>query len=210
MSPFRKRSSGGSDTSPIPSPSKRLSRILSRSQSGSESAPPPSSQPLSQAPDSPSKRTPLGIANVANIFIKMRRAHDQIKPWHIESLSGEDPQSHPGVLEGATSTAREPLRHTDVFICDGAVNVAQLLRATRKSLLDLADLIGANALVDEKWNCTICGPKHRPNGTFKVEISYTASATRSDRPDPHRPVALDKVKGVPGLMTVVKRIGTNS
>ncbi|KAJ7439348.1 hypothetical protein FB451DRAFT_1059658 [Mycena latifolia] len=135
----------------------------------------------------------------------MRRASDQVKPWHIQSSSG-DPQSHLGVLEAATSPKREPLHHSDVFICDGAVNVVQLLRVTRNSLLEEAELFGANALVDEQWSCTICGPKHRPNGTFKVQISYSASATRSDRPDPHRPVALDKVKGVPGLMTVIKRI----
>ncbi|KAJ7108558.1 hypothetical protein C8R44DRAFT_636374 [Mycena epipterygia] len=193
-----------SSKTPPASPSKRASRTLFRSRSHSGDAPPP---PAATAPpESPSKRTPLGIANVANIFIKMRRASDQVKPWHIESSSGEDPQSHPGVLEAVTSPKREILRHTDVFICDGAVNVAQLLRATRNTLMEDAEVMGANVLVDEQWNCTICGPKHRPNGTFKVHISYSASATRSDRADPHRPVALDKVKGVPGLMTVIKRI----
>ncbi|KAF7360294.1 hypothetical protein MVEN_00758800 [Mycena venus] len=201
---FRNASPETPKTSPTSSPSKRASRILFRSQSGSESGSP--SKAPARAPQSPSKHKPLGIANVANIFIRMRRASDQAKPWHIESSSGEEPQSHPGVLEAVTSPAREPLRHTDIFICDGAVNVVQLLRATRNALMDAAGDIGANALVDEKWNCTICGPKHRPNGTFKVEISYTASATRSDRADPRRPVALDKVKGVPGLMTIVKRI----
>ncbi|KAJ7512777.1 hypothetical protein B0H11DRAFT_1697838 [Mycena galericulata] len=136
----------------------------------------------------------------------MRRANDQAKPWHIRSTSGEDPQSHPGVQEAVTSPTREPMRHTDTFICDGAVNVVQLLRATRNTLMEEAESIGANVLVDEKWDCTICGPKHRSNGTFKVDITYTASATRSERSDPHRPVALDKVKGVPGLMTIIKRI----
>jgi hypothetical protein len=115
----------------------------------------------------------------------MRRASERAKPWHIESSSGEEPQSHLDVLEAVTSTAREPLHHTDTFICDGAVNVVQLLRATRNSLMELAEFIGANALVEEKsvssagsvaalilcrWNCTICGPKHRPNGTFKVQV----------------------------------------
>ncbi|KAJ6627881.1 hypothetical protein B0H10DRAFT_2160968 [Mycena sp. CBHHK59/15] len=138
----------------------------------------------------------------------MRRASGQAKakPWHISSSSGEAPQSNPGVLEAATSPKREPLQQSDTFMCDGAVNVAQLLRASRNSLMEIAELMGANALVDEQWNCTICGPKHRPNGTFKVQISYTASAIRSDRADPHRPVALDNVKDVPGLMTVIKRI----
>lgn len=80
----------------------------------------------------------------------MRRASERAKPWHIESSSGEEPQSHLDVLEAVTSTAREPLHHTDTFICDGAVNVVQLLRATRNSLMELAEFIGANALVEEK------------------------------------------------------------
>ncbi|KAJ6595886.1 hypothetical protein DFH09DRAFT_905582 [Mycena vulgaris] len=136
----------------------------------------------------------------------MRRASDQVKPWHIYSASGEDPQSHPAVLEAVTSPNREPLHRTDTFLCQGAVNVLQLLRATRNTLMEDAEFLSANALVDEQWTCTITGPKHRPNGTFKVKISYTASATRSDGQDPHRPVAQEKAKGVPGLMTVIKRI----
>ncbi|KAJ6487913.1 hypothetical protein C8R45DRAFT_994876 [Mycena sanguinolenta] len=190
--------------SPPSSPSKRKVLFRSHSRGGSESGSPSN---LEVAPESSPKRTPLGIANVANIFIRMRRASDQVKPRNIESSSGEDPQSHPDVLEGVTGPARKPLSHTDIFICDGAVNVVQLLRFTRSSLMELAELIGANALVDEKWDCTILRPKPgRTNRTFKVRISYTASAARSDRADPHRPVALDKAHSVPGLMTVVKRI----
>ncbi|KAJ7906289.1 hypothetical protein B0H13DRAFT_2274095 [Mycena leptocephala] len=205
------KSRGSQDSPSVPAFAARLQNTFPV-QSGSNIGSP--SKPPVPVPESPSKRAPLSIANVANIFIKMRRASDQVKPWRIESSSGEDPQSHPGVEEAVTSTAREPLWRTDVFICDGAVNGAQLLRVVRNTLMELAELIGANALVDERWNCTILGPKHRPNGTFKVQqtlkgysqISYTASATRSDRADPHRPVALDKVKGVPGLMTVIKRL----
>ncbi|KAJ7211298.1 hypothetical protein GGX14DRAFT_363037 [Mycena pura] len=162
-------------------------------------------------PSTPRRRPPLGFADVANIFVKMRRASNKAKakastkPWHIHSSSGAEPQSHPGALEGA-SELRQPLQHRDVFICHDAVNAGQLLRATRNVLVEEAEFVGANALVDEQWDCTICGPKHRRNGTFKVEILYSASATQSDRADPHRPVALDKIKGVPGLMTVTKRI----
>ncbi|KAF7351240.1 hypothetical protein MSAN_01555500 [Mycena sanguinolenta] len=193
--------------SPPSSPSKRKLLFRSHSRGGSESGSPSKSSARPSAPESPPKRTPLGIANVANIFIRMRRASDQVKPRHIESSSGEDPQSHPDVLAGVTSTARKPLSHTDIFICDGAVNAGQLLRFTRRSLMEVAELIGANALVDEKWDCTILRPKPgRTNRTFKVRISYTASAALSERPDPHRPVALDKANSVPGLMTVVKRI----
>lgn len=148
MNLFRNRSREDPKTPPASPPSRRASKILFRSQSGSNIGSP--SKPPVPVPESPSKRAPLSIANVANIFIKMRRASDQVKPWRIESSSGEDPQSHPGVEEAVTSTAREPLWRTDVFICDGAVNGAQLLRVVRNTLMELAELIGANALVDER------------------------------------------------------------
>lgn len=63
-----------------------------------------------------------------------------------------------------------------------------LLRASRASLMETAELAGANALVDEeyvpfiphldltidillsRWTYTICGPKHRANGTFRVHV----------------------------------------
>nr|GAT42529.1 predicted protein [Mycena chlorophos] len=164
--------------------------------SGTAPSPPPS--PTKQ------RRPPLGIANVANIFVRMRRASESAKSksWHIQSSSGSEPQSHPAVLEGA-SEEREPVEHRDVFICADAVNVGQLLRATRNALMEDAESMGANALVDEHWEVTICGPKHRRNGSFKVEVSYSGAATHSEQPDPHRPVALDKAKGVPGLMTCI-------
>ncbi|KAF7306073.1 hypothetical protein HMN09_00762200 [Mycena chlorophos] len=167
--------------------------------SGTAPSPPPS--PTKQ------RRPPLGIANVANIFVRMRRASESAKSkssksWHIQSSSGSEPQSHPAVLEGA-SEEREPVEHRDVFICADAVNVGQLLRATRNALMEDAESMGANALVDEHWEVTICGPKHRRNGSFKVEVSYSGAATHSEQPDPHRPVALDKAQGVPGLMTCI-------
>ncbi|KAJ7029263.1 hypothetical protein C8F04DRAFT_957461 [Mycena alexandri] len=214
MNLFRNRSPEAPKTPPASPPSKRTSKILSRSQSGSDHGSPSKGKAPASAPESPSEspsnRTPLGIANVANIFIKMRRASDQVKkPWDVESSSGEHPQSHPGVLEAVRDPERAPLRQQDTFLCDGAVNLVQLLRATRNALMELAaGLDGANVLVDEQWSCTIHGPKQRPNRTFKVQIMYTASAARSDCPDPHRPIALDKAKSasVPGLMTITKRI----
>ncbi|KAG7441146.1 uncharacterized protein BT62DRAFT_982901 [Guyanagaster necrorhizus] len=127
-------------------------------------------------------------------------------PVHcIESSSGVAPQSHPGVEEGMGCQKREPMEVTDTFICLGAVNVKLLLRASRGVLLETAEHIGGNVLVDERWTCTIREPKNRPNGTFKVQIHYFASAARSSHPDPHRPVSLESAKGVPGLMTIVKR-----
>jgi hypothetical protein len=42
-----------------------------------------------------------------------------------------------------------PVEHSDVFICIGAVDVAMLLRATRAGLVEAAELLGANVLIDE-------------------------------------------------------------
>ena len=39
-----------------------------------------------------------------------------------------------------------------------------------------------------------------------LQIHYTASCARSDKRDPQRPVALENVRDVPGLMTIVDRL----
>lgn len=93
----------------------------------------------------------------------------------------------------------------DEFTCASGVDVPKLLRACRTSLLEQARTIGANVLVDEQWHVTIIPPKNLVDGSYKVQIQYSANATRSDRRDPGRPVALDQVESVPGLMTILKR-----
>jgi len=94
----------------------------------------------------------------------------------------------------------------DQFICASGVDVPKLLRACRSTLLDQARTIGAKVLVDEQWHAAIVPPKNSADGPYKVQIQYSASAAQSDRRDPGRPVALDQATGVPGLMTILKRI----
>jgi hypothetical protein len=145
------------------------------------------------------------MSDVANIFIRMRRRSTKNKPYHIDCSSGA-PQTHPSLAGvGATSPQKIEVEFADDFVCANGVDVVRLLRATRATLLETATLWNANVLVNERWTCTICVPKHRREGTFKVHISYSASATRSSRPDPQRPVAIEKAKGVPGLMTICER-----
>ncbi|KAK2461277.1 hypothetical protein APHAL10511_006804 [Amanita phalloides] len=124
------------------------------------------------------------------------------KSHHIKSSSGENPVSHPFIAEHACER-REFIERTDTYHCTGGVNVPALLRTTRTDLIDIASVLGANALVDEQWHCTICGPS-RNKLTYKVRIHYKARATRSTHPDPHRPVALDQTQSIPGLMTVIR------
>ncbi|THU78599.1 hypothetical protein K435DRAFT_699766 [Dendrothele bispora CBS 962.96] len=139
----------------------------------------------------------------------MRRASSETKALQsnrIVSSSGETPLSHPGVKEAVTLSRREQLSVHEVFYCIGAVNVLTLLRAVRGSLIETTEMLGGNVLLDEQWECEINPPKNRANGTFKVHIRYSASAARADTPvDPHRPVALERAKGVPGLMTILRR-----
>ncbi|KAG9221551.1 hypothetical protein CCMSSC00406_0007190 [Pleurotus cornucopiae] len=152
----------------------------------------------------------LTFPGVASMFVKMRRASSQAKvnaqgkPNHIESCSGLEPVTDLSLSgENATLSRKLPMTQTDVYTCIGGVNILVLLRATRSALMERAETLGANVLVDESWKCTIC--KNRSNGTYKVNIRYQARATRSSIPDPHKPVALDNAKGVPGLMTIIKR-----
>jgi len=149
---------------------------------------------------------PLSISDVASIFVKMRRLKEKAQSRRIESSSG-DPQTHPALsVDGAVSERKVPLVQEDVFVCRDAVDVVKLLRAVRATLYENARTLGANVLVDEKWTCSISLPRHRNDRTYKVHICYSASAARSDRGDPQRPVAMERARGIPGLMTIIDRL----
>ncbi|KAL7277300.1 hypothetical protein ACG7TL_009156 [Trametes sanguinea] len=196
-------------SSPPPSP------LLARSSSGSGDSSSSTSHPRVHMP-----HMPLSVSNVANLFVKMRRHRARAKAHHIESASGDAPQTHPGLdASGAASPERIPLERNETFVCRDGVDATKLLRAVRGALYEKAQTFGANVLVDERvspyavltsrdsrWTCTICGPRHRSDGTFRVYIHYSANAARSDRRDPQRPVALENARGVPGLMTIVNRL----
>jgi len=148
-------------------------------------------------------RAPLAISTVANALVKLRR--NTSKTEFIDSTSGE-PQTHPLLRgEGVTSKRKVPLVQSDLFFCRDAVDVPKLLRGSRASLLERAENIGANVLVDESWECSIRVPRDRRHGSYKVQVRYNASASRSSLPDPQKPVALDRVQNVSGLMTIVVR-----
>ncbi|CAA7264297.1 unnamed protein product [Cyclocybe aegerita] len=155
------------------------------------------------------KKHRLGMAGVANLFIRMRRLEDRSKTSsakrnHIVVDSGE-PQTHPTIANNVKEEQQIAVEFTENYVCAGGVNVATLVRATRSELLGRVEGLGANTLADEQWACTISGPKPAPNGTYKVQVRYTAAATKSVARDPCRPVAMDKAKGIPGLMTIVRR-----
>ncbi|KAG6812220.1 hypothetical protein H0H92_003841 [Tricholoma furcatifolium] len=168
-----------------------------RSSSPPSDSPPPS--PLS-SPKTPTKSMSFGVTN---ILAKMRQGSPKSKAHHIESSSGE-PQTHPTVTLN-TFEKTGPYELKETYICSDAVDMQFLLRTTRKSLLEHICNAGLNALVDEQWKYTICCPKNPSSNTFRIQISYIACCAQSCMPDPHKPVALDKIKSIPGLMTINAR-----
>ncbi|KAF8637921.1 hypothetical protein AX17_002542 [Amanita inopinata Kibby_2008] len=195
-------------------------------------APSPPSTPIRVQRHHP--RTPSSPTSAIFSISPSSPKSPKCKIPQVESTSGGNPLSHPGLAENAC-LRREPIEQTDTYMCAGGVNVTTLLRATRGDLLDTASYLGANALIDEQWKCSIFGPKNRTKPTYKVQVSsapqspppalvaarpfpithitipsyaqinYKANATRSTQPDPLKPVALDQVQGVPGLMTILRR-----
>jgi hypothetical protein len=145
------------------------------------------------------------MAGVANLFIRIRRFEDAVLNNNQEVMSSGEPQTHPGLAEACKNQEQATVELTDNFVCVGGVNVTTLLRATRMSLLEHVEPLGANALLNEQWECKIAKPKPTHKGPYKVRVHYSACAAKSPMADPHRPVNLDKAKNVPGLMTIIRR-----
>ncbi len=162
------------------------------------SSPPPSPLIARSASNSSSGsgHMPLGVSNVANLLVKMRRHRKKAKEHHIESSSADGPLTHPSLTgENVVSARKVPLEEHQTFICRDGVDTAKLVRAVRGSLYQKALDVGANVLVDEqcvflskcgslcavltrpgnRWTCTICGPRHRSDGTFRVHVSVNHS-----------------------------------
>ncbi|KAL5496002.1 hypothetical protein ACEPAH_3095 [Sanghuangporus vaninii] len=152
----------------------------------------------------------LTFPHVAKLFVKLRRMQKKAKAHHIDSNSGNIPITHPSLLsdigEPDITKKRARLEIQEDYVCADGIDVAKLLRASRAVLLERASPLHANVLIDELWTSSIYGPKHRSDGSFRVRIRYAATAaTSSSKRDPQQPVALDKISGVPGLMTITQR-----
>jgi hypothetical protein len=145
------------------------------------------------------------MAGIANLFIRMRRFEDAALSANHEVMSSGEPHTHPGLAEACENQEQAVVELTENFVCAGGVNVMTLLRATRMSLLEHVESLGANALLEEQWECKIAKPKPAHKGPYKVRVHYSACAAKSPVADPHRPVNLDKAKNVPGLMTILRR-----
>ncbi|TFK25133.1 hypothetical protein FA15DRAFT_591135 [Coprinopsis marcescibilis] len=127
-------------------------------------------------------------------------------PGHILRSSGKYPSTHRGVAGTLESRFHPvPLQYSCMFMCIGGVDLAILLRETRSALIErmFSNLpVCANTLIEEHWRASICGPK---NEVYHVFIVYSGKAAQSTTSDPRQPVGLDQAKGIPGIMSVVRR-----
>lgn len=89
----------------------------------------------------------LSLYNITQAFIRAQRIK---KSKTIVSSSGPTPITHP-TLSQAVGYSKLPVSHEDEFICSNGVDVPKLLRATRSTLLEKAQILGAHILVEERY-----------------------------------------------------------
>ena len=99
----------------------------------------------------PSPRTSsfrLSLYSIAQARIGIQRIR---KSKEIVSSSGPEPITH-SALSGVVYPRKLAVSRSDEFICTSGVDIPQLLRACRVSLLEQARRdLGANVLVDEQY-----------------------------------------------------------
>ncbi|EKM77327.1 hypothetical protein AGABI1DRAFT_93413 [Agaricus bisporus var. burnettii JB137-S8] len=194
-----------------------LRRSRTRSLSSSNKQPkPPALQPApthsSTASNDSSKSSSsnhLSMAAIADMFIKLRHLQRRSKASNsIACSSGAKPLTHPHTRVNAQTQPKAFCMHADTYVCagSGGVDAVPLLRATRTVLVQEASRIGAT-LAQERWSYVISQPKHRPNGQYKVHVQYSAALVDADCREVLQPVAMDKIRRIPGLMTVISRNG---
>ena len=114
-----------------------------------------SANTASEAPKAPK----LGMAGVANLFVRTRRAENRIRSRRLQEKPGQtiltsgEAYTHPSVARCVQpGQPRVPVEFAESYICSGGVNVIPLLVASRAALLDRAEAaIGAGTLTDEQY-----------------------------------------------------------
>ncbi|KAF8521476.1 hypothetical protein JB92DRAFT_2890475 [Gautieria morchelliformis] len=187
-------------SSPPPSPqaprlnTPTLSRILLWGARGSRKAVAHQDSQDGSAPTAPP--SPSGTAK------KPVKANDH----EVECSSGTELKTHPRIID-ANPECRDSdvIMHRDVFVCLDGVDTRRLLLLTRRRVFEKVELLGGNAIIDERWSCKICKHETRRGIVYRISITYQGTPARCSCPDPQRPVAIDEAKGIQGLMSVVSR-----
>ena len=110
------------------------------------------------------------------------KGKQRVKPNHAEFSSGPVLLTHPVIvpeddktsMDGVEVVKRARLTIRDTYDCSGGVDSIRLLRASRSSLLEKAEMFQTNALVEEEWSCCISTPRKGGNGVhYRVQVSLT-------------------------------------
>ncbi|KIJ40200.1 hypothetical protein M422DRAFT_174167 [Sphaerobolus stellatus SS14] len=157
--------------------------------------PPPSPPSLpstpSKTPSSPSKTPSTPRSRVA-------------KEQLLTCSSGAEAKTHDLIVDSNPECRNTAvIVYRDVSECRDGVDVQRLLRLSRAKVMQRVEKLGGNTIVHEKWSCLITKHPSKQTTAYRVSITYEGTPARSDLPDPGQPIALDQVKGIPGLMTVV-------
>ncbi|KAF8585546.1 hypothetical protein K439DRAFT_1409883 [Ramaria rubella] len=130
----------------------------------------------------------------------------RVKSHHIECSSGSELKTHGRIMDAHPECRQsDMIVHNDFFVCLNGVDTKRLLLLARRRVFEKVEMLGGNAIIDERWSCTICKHETRRGIVYRISIMYQGTPARCTLPDPQRPVAMDEVKSVPGLMTVVSR-----
>lgn len=141
------------------------------------------------------RRSRLGMAGVANLFIRVRRFENSIesrqqqqhqqpqpqtKPGQIVVTSGE-PKTHPCVERVVTPDQPGlPVEFAESYVCAGGVNVVPLLVATRSALQERIEALGADTLTNEQC-VSLFFPSSIPNPyLFRWECIITGPKPHPD------------------------------
>ncbi len=91
----------------------------------------------------------------------------QLSVNHNQQSPGSAQIANAVVLADAEYEERGTFSIERVFVCRGGVNTVRLLQLTRITLLEEGQLRGANALVDESWNCEVF---RRSEDVYEVRV----------------------------------------
>ena len=93
------------------------------------------------------------MSGVANLFIRMRRLDRKAQATKAGRtlLSSGVPMTHPVIANNQKEEHQIPVEFIEHYVCAGGVNVSTLLRATRATLIERIETLGANTLTNEEY-----------------------------------------------------------
>ncbi|KAF8523066.1 hypothetical protein BU17DRAFT_34958, partial [Hysterangium stoloniferum] len=99
---------------------------------------------------------------------------------YIECSSGEEPKTHNRIVDAEPDCIQSAVvSHRDVFVCCNGVDTKRLLGLSRTRVLEKAEALGGNAMIDERhvpffrplWSCAICKQDTKRGTFYRVSVT---------------------------------------